>query len=342
MKFQANLTTTQDKETIQTILKVLPNQSYTIFVRAYSVSAKSEVFSESPNVTVSSYPEPQALKLNSTTPTSMIIMWNVPENVSNFAIQFTKQDSQDVHNVTNFLIKDEFNNKFFQVDNLEPKTKYNFSMLLVYANSNRTYHWAHVEKIEFETLGDVPSIPGKPKVEHLQDTVYRVIWNASRDNGAPVNEYILESKRVNNLEEFKKEERLETRFKRSVDDSSDVSIDHNEIEEDVTETPKEVDEKPEEKWIERNRKPETNWIITPDLKPIDQFIFRVRAVNSYGISGYSSISDFLNATQDLAKSGTISGNEKSNILLLMISLPISITLLGLFLVCAILSEWNKF
>lgn len=338
------LSTPQDKsrkgfsdEAIKITMKVLPNQSYSIFVRAYS---KSQVFSESENVTVVSYPEPQPIKMNSTTPTSMIIMWHQAENVTSFGIQYTKSDSSEIINATNCIVEDKFNNKFFQVDNLEPKTKYNFSLVIIYVNSNRTYRWVPTEKIEFETLGDVPSPPGKPIVEHVQGTVYKVTWNASKDNGAPVTDYILESKRIYNFAEFEKEK--EYRSKRSVGDSNDVTSDHNDIDhEEVTEMPNEVDDKPEEKWTEKHRGPETHWII-PDLSPIDQYIFRVSAINSYGVSFHSPISDFLNATMklnELGSSNTIN-SEKSNMWLLMVSLPISFVLLGLLLVCAICGEFH--
>lgn len=323
-------------ELISTIIKVLPNQSYSIQVRAYS---KNQTYSESDSVTVISYPEPQEVKLNSTTPTSMIIMWNTPENISSFAIQFTKQDSHEIFNVSNFLLQDVFNNKFYQVDNLEPKTKYSFSLLLIYVNSNQTYRWSPSDKIEFETLGDAPSSPGKPIVEHVTETVYKVTWNASKDNGAAILEYVLEAKRVFNIAEFEKEKDL--RSKRSVGDSNDVSLDHNEIDDEtVTEMPNEVEEKPEEKWTIKYRGVESHWIVT-DLNPIDQYIFRVSALNSYGLSSFSHISEFLNATfKHLDSSNTIN-SEKSNVWLLMVSLPISIILLGIFLVCSILSEFQS-
>lgn len=323
-------------ELISTIIKVLSNQSYSIFVRAYS---KNQTYSESEIVTVISYPEPQNIQLNSTTPTSMIIMFCKPQNVSSFTIQFTKQEAHEVVNVTSFLVQDESENRFYQVDDLEPKTKYNFSLLLTFVNSNRTYRWTSQEKIEFETLGDVPSFPGKPIVEHVTETVYKVMWNASKDNGAPITEYILESKRVYNIAEFEKEK--EQRYKRSVGASNDVNQDHSEIDPDeATEIPNEVEEKPEEKWTVKYRGAESHWIVT-DLLSIDQYIFRVRAINSYGVSAFSPISDFLNSTfkhSDL--SDTVNG-ERSNVWLVMILLPISLVILVMILVCAILSKFES-
>lgn len=323
----------ESDELIKTIIKVLPNQSYSILVRAYS---KNQTYSESDSVTVISYPEPQRVQLNSTTPTSMIIMWNPPENVSSFAIQFSRQDVSDIINVTNFLLQDEFKNKFYQVDDLEPKTKYNFSLLLTYVNSNRTYRWSSSNKIEFETLGDAPSSPGKPIVEHVTETVYKVTWNASKDNGAPITEYVLEAKRVFNIAEFEKEKEL--RSKRSVGDSNDGNLDVNELDDEaVTEMPNDVEDKPEEKWTVKYRGTESHWIVT-DLNPIDQYIFRVSALNSYGLSAYSPISEFLNSTFKHSDASNTINSERSNVWLFMVSLPISIILLGIFLVCAILSK----
>lgn len=319
-------------EVVTAIIRVLPNQSYSIFVRAYSTN---HTFSESETIQVVSYPEPQPIRLNNTTSTSMIIAWSPPENVSSFAIQFIKQDSSELLNVTNFLVQDDANNRFYQVDSLEPKTKYIFSLMLTYVSSNRTYHWSPQQKIEFETDGDVPSTPERPIVEYVTENVIKVIWNASKDNGAPITEYMLESMRVGNAAEFSKEK--ETRNRRSVGDTNDITQDHNEIDlEDVqTEIPNEVDEKPEEKWTVRYRGALLHWIVT-DLKPIDQYIFRVKAINSYGASAYSPISEFLNSTfkhtLDEAKS------ERSSLWLVMISIPISVILLGIFLVCSILSK----
>lgn len=328
-------------ELISTIIKVLPNQLYSILIRAYS---KNQTYSESGSVHVVSYPEPQPINDTNKTSTSMIIMWSPPKNVNSHIIQYKRQDSNNTLNATNLVQKDDSGNCFYHIDGLEPKTKYIFSLMLIYSNSNRTYRWEPSRKMEIETFGDRPSAPGKPIVLCPADNVYKVTWNASKDNGAPITAYILEVKKVSNVAEYDKAEK-ESRFKRSVGDSNDVSKDHNEIDLDEahTEMPNEVekledhdlDEKPEEeKWIEKYRGIETHWIVT-ELKSIDQYIFRVSSINSYGTGPHSPISDFLNATIKYSP-GTISTDKSS--FWLLISLPISVILLGMFLVCAIMSK----
>lgn len=341
-KKQQTISPARDKsvseELITTVIKVQPSQAYSIHVRAYS---KNQTYSESDSVTVVSYPEPQPITMNNTTSTSMIIMWNPPENVSSFAIQLSKQDSSDVVNVTNLIEEDNYNNKFYHVDNLEPKTKYTFTLSLRYINSNRTYRWSPTPRIEFETKCDAPSSPGKPVVEFVTETVFKVSWNASKDNGAPILKYVLESKRIATIDEFEKEKTL--RHKRSVGDSNDISQDHNDVDSDAgTEIPSEVEEKQEEKkveemWTEVCNGTESHCIVT-DLNPINQFIFRVSAINSYGTSVYSPESDLLNTTFKVPEQPIV--DSRSNFWVLMISLPISIILLGVFLVCSIMSKFR--
>ncbi|KAH8376102.1 hypothetical protein KR009_005932, partial [Drosophila setifemur] len=45
----------------------------------------------------------------------------------------------------------------------------------------------------YETLGDAPSQPGKPQLEHIAGEVFRVVWTPARGNGAPILLYNLEA-----------------------------------------------------------------------------------------------------------------------------------------------------
>jgi hypothetical protein len=318
---------TNSDDLISTVIRVLPNQAYSIFVRAYS---KNGTYSESESVYLSSYPEPSSIVLNSTTSTSMIIMWHQPENVTWSVIEYGDPESLEAVNVTNLLLKDEFNNKFYQIDQLEPKTKYNFSMLLKYVNTDKVYRWSPPKKIEFETKCDVPSPPGKPTVTRVELTeVVEISWNPSKDNGAKIAFYVLESKRVANRAEYEKE--LSLRTKRSADYNEVEDGQNDEV---ITELPPDEDHEKDEKWTEKYIGSDAHCTIKMDK--IDLVIFRVKANNSYGFSAYSAISDF-NAT--FYNNGATISKEKSNVLLLMISLPITIIFLGIIFVCTILSEF---
>lgn len=327
-----NSTDTEDTidKPITTIIKVLPKQNYKISVRAYS---KNDTFSESENVFVLSYPEPKSIHLNSTSPTSMIIEWERPENMQSYAIQYTKQDVYNTVYSINQTISIEHEN-FFHIEGLEPKTKYNFSIIIKYVNSNRTYKWMPQYKIEFETLGDRPSVPDKPVIKKRQNNIY-IEWNVSRDNGAAIDEYLLETLRIGSDQE--KSPGKESKHKRSIDELNDVSNEnHNDIEEEVTDIPSEVNEKIKEEWKEIHRGPHNHYIYTNN--DIEFYIFRVKAHNSYGWSDFSLSSDPVN-NMTFEGSGNLSRAEFNNFWITIIT-----TLIGIIffcLICLILGEYEK-
>lgn len=326
------------EERISTIIKVQPDQTYSIFIRAYS---KNQTFSESESVIVKSYPEPKPLVLSSITPTSMIVMFTLPENVSSYAVQYSQYQDQGyvLSNASNIIIENK-THVFYQIDSLEPKTKYNFSIMLVFKNSDRSYHWTPLTKIEFETHGDRPSPPGRPIIEYVTEKVYKVTWNASKENGAPITKYVLESKREIHKSTFLIEKDKENRKrKRSVNgNGSEFNLDQemNDVEI-VTEMPNEIEEDIEDKWFIRYRGPESHWIVT-DLHPIEQYVFRVQAVNDYGTSNWSLISEFVNST-NYKPGGGLNTARMSNVLTIII-VSISITFILLCLIYILISKYG--
>lgn len=317
-----------NNEPITTIIKVLPKQNYKISVRAYS---KNDTFSESENVFVLSYPEPKSIRLNFTSPTSMIIEWEKPENMQSYAIQYTKQDAYSTIHTINTTISLEHEN-FFKIEGLEPKTKYNFSIVIKYINSNRTYKWLPPYKIEFETLGDRPSIPDKPVIKKRQNNIY-IEWNVSRDNGASIDEYLLESLRSVNPQE--KIASKESRHRRSIDDSNDVSQENQNDIDGITEIPTEINEKVKEEWKEIHRGPHNHFIYTSN--DIESHLFRVKAHNSYGWSDFSPSSEPVN-NMTFEGSGNPSRAENNNLWMIILSIPAGIILLFACLICTIWSE----
>ncbi|XP_070506789.1 protein sevenless isoform X5 [Chironomus tepperi] len=320
-------------EYLSTIIKVSPNQQYKIWVRANS---KNDTFSESEKIYVLSYPEPQPIKLMSNTSTSMIVQWIPPDNVSHFDIQYSRQDSyDDVHNVTNSLSPEHPNS--FLVDSLEPKTKYNFSISIRYINSNRTYRWLPPQKIEFETDGDVPSAPGKPVIEFFKDNVYKIVWNASKENGAPIIEYVLESKKIFNPQEY-----LEKRARRSVDDSNDINQEAVEHEDTTDMIPHEYDDiNLQEKWTVAYNGVDTHYIAT-ELEQIDQHVFRVKGRNSYGWGHYSQLSDLVNSTQiNIGRFANGVKAESSNFLMLLLSLLLAFLVIFMCVTCLIVVVYRN-
>jgi hypothetical protein len=262
----------------------------------------------------------------------MIIHWERPENVLNFEIQFTKQDAySDVHK-TNKSIEPE-KPSHFRIEGLEPKTKYNFSIVLKYVNSNRTYRWTPPHKIEFETLGDRPSPPNKPTVRKSHNTIY-VEWNKPRENGADITEYILESMKVSSSEHSAAKE---SRHKRSVEESNDINHEnHNEIEQDVTEPPVVVDvEKPkvETEWKQIYKGFHAQYIYSGH--DIEDQIFRVKALNEYGWSDYSASSEPVNnmILEDLSRA-----EAGMNRLWMLVMILTTMVLIFACLMCTIWGE----
>lgn len=50
--------------------------------------------------------------------------------------------------------------------------------------------------IVINILGDRPSPPGTPNIQHVKADVYQVLWEASRNNGAPILFYMLEGTKL--------------------------------------------------------------------------------------------------------------------------------------------------
>jgi proto-oncogene tyrosine-protein kinase ROS len=132
------------------------------------------------------------------------------------------------------------------------------------------YTWPPDNRFKFETLADKPGAPGRPIVQHFQADVYKIEWLPANDNGAMIEEYALESM----LSKVSSD-----RVVRSTTEVNDSIIyDENEIDD------------TEGEWIPIYNGTLTQYI-TKDLKPIDQYTFRVRARNSFGWGAYSTESD---------------------------------------------------
>lgn len=314
-------------EIITEIIDVEPDQMYTIWVEASSAINKTSI---SNSVNVQSYSEPLLIKLNSTSPNSMIIKWKAPKNISSYQIQYSQIDSSEIFNVTDELPEhDEIGYNYFNVTNLEPKTKYNFSINIKFINiDTRSYRWP-VDKIAlFETVADRPSKPGKPQIEYVADSVYKIAWNASKDNGDQIKKYVLESKRIysNSI--------LGIREKRSIDSNIEGDVDE------VTDMPNEIDEKSDEKWTEKFSGLSLHSIIR-GLTPINEFIFRVKACNELGCSEYSDESEIFNSSLLQDQTGGLL-KEAGGIWKLIIFLPISLVAIVVVFVCLILRKFSLF
>uniref|UniRef100_A0A1B0CKJ2 Fibronectin type-III domain-containing protein n=1 Tax=Lutzomyia longipalpis TaxID=7200 RepID=A0A1B0CKJ2_LUTLO len=313
--------------THHSLTKLIPKQSYIIWVRAYSTS---DMFSESEIVGVETFQEPDNITLLMITSTSLTLTWQPHKNVSRFQLghvvlsnpsiaPFVVYDSKHPEEFVPF-------NGTFKVTNLEPKTTYKFYVLLYYPKRDYPYSWPLDSRSVFETLGDRPTAPGKPLVKHLSGDVYKVFWEPSKDNGAPIEEYSLEalqSKSISN------------RVRRSPTlEISSVDVEkiplHRSIDENVTEVENKItwteDSTIDERWKIYYNGTELYWI-PQELIPIHVYSFRVRARNSYGWGPYSSTSE------PISEPYVDVTNKNSMIIIIVISM--SFVLLIALIVCII-------
>lgn len=255
-----------------TLEKLQPNHTYLVWLRAYSTNS---TFSESQIANIETFPEPENIQLISETPYNLEISWHAPLFVKRYLIKYKSSSSNN--NITWVEVfdsalqsgpKDNTSLEHLLISNLTPKTQYNFVMFLHYKNRLEPYIWP-IDSMRFiyETLGDKPSTPGKPHVQYVSGEAYQVIWATSRENGASIEEYVLEG----------------------IQRRKEVVIADGAGEEKKVEKIVEQDSDEQEWQVYYNGT--NNYWITSSLKNIHLYGFRVRTRNSYGWSNYSTESE---------------------------------------------------
>lgn len=272
-----------------------PNQTYSVWVRAYS---SNETFSETHVVNIETFPEPEDITLLNITPYSLDISWQAPAHVSRYLINYKSTSANNQTWVPAFdsssLIDTLDEAKNLTVAALSPKIQYQFVMFLYYEKRADAYIWPRDMPFIYETLGDAPSTPGQPMVKHVSGEAYQVIWDPSKDNGAFIDEYVLEG--------------LQRRREVPVTEGPEG------VEKSLV-----VEEDPDNKdWAMYYNGTSTYWI-TSTVKNIHLYGFRVRAHNSYGWSNYSAESE---PVADIVEAGL-----DRNFLLTLLFLGIFILLL---------------
>lgn len=338
----------------------MPNISYKIWILAY---ATKSAFSESDAVTVITYPEPENLILNSTAAYNMTLKWKMPENIVKYVIQYTSAENEgpveafksEIHPI---FQTDKGNNLYYFIDDLLPKTKYQFSIQLFYKNApkNHSYRWPPQQnddsRYTFETLGDCPGRPGRPAIELIRNDIYKVTWEASRENGAVIEEYYLEAKRLSVdtyiLDDLNRVRRfLNETNEISNKDSNDVHLDYHNLENtakanelnstfnrDTDITTAKLDPLANDNEWEVVNSGQANFWIVKDLYPVHDYVFRVKAQNSYGWGPYSDISEIytLSAIENLSNSN-VRLKDSNNGVAMLVALVSSMT--GLIVVFAV-------
>lgn len=172
-----------------TIEKLIPGQLYLIWVRAYSKN--SDTFTDSEGIEIETYYQPENITLLQATPYSLEVIWSPPVNLTlGFDIQYCGYSRcQEWSSIPQNGI--DRSNRYV-IENLSPKTVYRFRVEIFYVRSKLPYVWPRHGGFMFETLGDRPSRPGTPIIQQLRRDVYQVIWEKSKDNGSPIEFYLLE------------------------------------------------------------------------------------------------------------------------------------------------------
>ncbi|KAF5278624.1 hypothetical protein FQA39_LY00666 [Lamprigera yunnana] len=268
------------------LYKLSPNETYNVWIRAYSQTddklQKSNslemISSDSDSIKIRTYPEPDNITLLNNTANELIVQTKVYSYAEQYLVQYTYLMSNNWIDVSNESIELANDTMTIRITNLKPKSQYKFRMIVTYPNYSEPYEWPGDFRFRFETLGDKPSSPGIPIIQHIKADVYQVWWEPSKDNGAFIEMYLLEGLKIPNY-----------RTKRS---ATRPAWFHN--------APS-IDEH-EDNWIPLYNGTDAFWIIT-GLQDDYRYAFRVSALNAYGWSNTSEeSSEFdLNVAAQLAE-----------------------------------------
>nr|ALV82505.1 sev [Leptinotarsa decemlineata] len=298
-----------DSETLTTFLtKLTPNETYTVWVRVYSEN--NDTPNDSDRVKITTYPEPPILKLVKKTAYNLEISWEPIEYIEKYVVVYAPITTEDWREIEK--MKEANKSVVMVVENLKPSMTYKFRMKLLYEGNEEMYVWPGDARFTFETLGsDVPSPPGMPLIQYITPNIYKVIWEASRDNGAPVEMYKLEGK----ILRFYRTKRSTNRTVPFYNTSPSVEL-----------------EDPDEWRVFYNGT--TSWIIS-GLDEKHKYAFRVSAYNSYG---WSNTSEESNEFDPMAARMA----EKQNPMkLILIATLVPISICVIFILVFVFRKRNK-
>ncbi|KFM82025.1 Proto-oncogene tyrosine-protein kinase ROS, partial [Stegodyphus mimosarum] len=222
-----------------------PGKDHYITVRAYS--SNCDTYSDSEEVTVTSYSLPSNLTCQNSTPSSLTVSWIAPNDSSvlYYSLECLQEDGVERHESSTSETQVLSPQNVITINNLTPRTEYNFRLTLTYSGKEEKLTWPQNSFFQCTTDGDRPSTPGIPQVKHIgrQGQLYQVFWQESINNGYEDLIYELE-----------------------------MRSDHLEPDSDG--------------WDLVQNSSNTQWIVDHVSGNIN-YQFRVRATNEYGSSNYS-------------------------------------------------------
>lgn len=137
------------KYKVKILSKLSQNQTYLLWVRAYSENNKT--YSDSDSISVKTYPEPNDIVLMNSTANTLTVHWKITPDIKRYIIQFTNAAINRWRDITNDtqdgILK-------ATVKYLSPKTNYMFRLNLKYMDYPEWYIWPQDTRFTFETLGN--------------------------------------------------------------------------------------------------------------------------------------------------------------------------------------------
>ncbi|XP_050308693.1 proto-oncogene tyrosine-protein kinase ROS isoform X2 [Anthonomus grandis grandis] len=300
LKYLENSTTI-----LTALLQLSPNEVYAIWIRACSES--KEVWSDSDRVQITTYPEPESFKLVNRTSQILNLTWETAPHIRKYLVEYAPITSTNgwllATNGTLMKYDEELVN--IVVANLSPKTQYKFKLSLLYEQYPEWYVCPSDARFTFETLADRPNPPGTPGIQFFGSNMYKVVWEAPRDNGAPITLYSLESMATKTYRDKRSTGETHNSNNRSAWFYTAPSVEIETF-----------------KWDQVYNGTENSWIIT-NLSDQYKYSFRALALNSYGWSDPSAES----AQFDYLEAERMSQKNPMNLIFIATFLPISICII---------------
>ncbi|XP_031627487.1 proto-oncogene tyrosine-protein kinase ROS-like isoform X2 [Contarinia nasturtii] len=279
-KNQFKMTVKGENVTSININELLPNQPYIVWVQAHTTEI---LYSESPHLKIKTLPDPEMIKLISSTSKSLTVEWEPYANASRYVMLCRPIEYNDSFAELILDSAHEINNTNSQrtgnkvtVLKLHPKSRYVYWLQFWFKNRVDAYTWPQKERFVFETHTDRPSAPGKPSTM-IRNNEYEVTWTPADSNGAKIEEYILEGLRVRALNRA-------VRSTNSIENHNQANT-LIELRQTINESKPIADS-----WIVYYKGNDTFWKVE-GLTDIAMYSFRVKARNANGWGEYSALSE---------------------------------------------------
>lgn len=132
--------------------KLTPNETYSVWVRAYSET--NDTSSDSVSVQIHTFPEPNNITFVLKTAYTLKLEWEISPFVDRYVVQYCMLASHEWMDVTNKNVT-ERQKLIMDIEHLKPKTLYKFRFILRYPRYDEDYIWPTDARFVFETEGNI-------------------------------------------------------------------------------------------------------------------------------------------------------------------------------------------